>query len=57
MIYLNAFIFAGIVWALAQVILDTAKLGPGHVTVIFVVVGAFLNGFNIFVILKIDYIF
>ena len=48
MIYLNAFIFAGIVCALAQVILDTTKLTPGHITVIFVVVGAFLDVFNIY---------
>ena len=46
MIYLNAFIFAGIVCALAQVILDTTKLTPGHITVIFVVVGAFFDVFK-----------
>ena len=29
MIYLNAFIFAGLVCALGQIILDTTKLTPG----------------------------
>lgn len=48
MIYLNAFLFAGFVCALAQVILDTTKLTPGHITVIFVVLGSFLDIFNIY---------
>ena len=41
MIYLNAFLFAGIVCAIGQLILDNTKLTPGHITTIFVVVGAF----------------
>lgn len=48
MIYLNAFLFAGIVCTLAQIILDNTKLTPGHITVIFVVIGAFLDVFNIY---------
>ena len=48
MIYLNAFLFAGLVCAVAQIILDTTKLTPGHITVIFVVLGAFLDVFNIY---------
>ena len=48
MIYLNAFIFAGIVCAIGQIILDNTKLTPGHVTTIFVVVGASLDVFNIY---------
>lgn len=48
MIYLNAFLFAGIVCAIAQVILDSTKLTPGHITVIFVVIGTFLDVFNIY---------
>lgn len=43
MIYLNAFLFAGFVCALAQFILDTTKLTPGHITVIFVILGTFLD--------------
>lgn len=48
MIYLNAFIFAGLVCMLGQIILDKTKLTPGHITVIFVVLGAFLDVFNIY---------
>ncbi len=48
MIYLNAFLFCGIVCVLGQLILDNTKLTPGHVTTIFVVVGAFLDTFNIY---------
>ena len=38
MIYLNAFIFCGIVCAIGQIILDNTKLTAGHITTIFVVV-------------------
>ena len=48
MIYLNAFIFCGLVCVLGQIILDNTKLTPGHVTTIFVVLGAFLDTFNIY---------
>ena len=48
MIYLNAFIFAGLVCLIGQIILDNTKLTPGHVTTMFVVVGAFLDIFSIY---------
>lgn len=48
MIYLNSFIFCGIVCVLGQLILDNTKLTPGHVTTIFVVLGSFLDIFNIY---------
>ena len=48
MIYLNAFLFAGFVCLLGQIILDNTKLTPGHVTTIFVVCGAFLDIFGIY---------
>ena len=48
MIYLNAFIFSGLVCLLGQLILDNTKLTPGHVTSIFVVIGAFLEIFSIY---------
>lgn len=48
MIYLNAFLFAGIVCAIGQLILDNTKLTPGHITTIFVVVGAFLDTFSLY---------
>lgn len=48
MIYLNAFLFAGIVCAIGELILDNTKLTPGHITTIFVVVGAFLDTFSLY---------
>lgn len=48
MIYFNAFLFAGTVCAIGQLLLDNTKLTPGHITTIFVVVGAFLDVFSIY---------
>jgi stage V sporulation protein AE len=47
-IYFNAFIFCGLVCLIGQIILDNTKLTPGHITTIFVVVGAFLDVFNLY---------
>ena len=43
MIYFNAFLFCGFVCLIGQIILDNTKLTAGHVTTIFVVVGALLD--------------
>ncbi len=48
MIYINSFLFAGTVCLLGQLILDNTKLTAGHITSIFVVVGAFLDTFSIY---------
>ena len=48
MIYLYAFLFCGIVCMISQIILDNTKLTPGHVTSLFVVIGAFLDIFGIY---------
>ena len=40
--FIYAFLFCGFVCMIAQVILDNTKLTPGHVTSLFVVIGAFL---------------
>ncbi len=48
MIYILSFLFCGTVCLIAQVILDNTKLTPGHITSIFVVVGAFLDTFGIY---------
>ncbi len=48
MIYINSFLFCGIVCLIAQIILDNTKLTPGHITSIFVIVGAFLDTFGIY---------
>lgn len=43
MTYVYAFLFCGFVCMIAQIILDNTKLTPGHVTSLFVVIGAFLD--------------
>ena len=48
MIYFNAFLFAGIVCLIGQIILDNTKLTPGHITSLFVVIGSFLDMFDIY---------
>ena len=52
---INSFLFAGLVCMIGQIILDTTKLTPGHITSSFVVIGAFLDIFNIYdkIILKV----
>ena len=46
MIYLNSFIFCGIVCLLGQIIMDHSKLTAGHITTLFVILGAFLDTFG-----------
>ncbi|MBE6139937.1 MAG: SpoVA/SpoVAEb family sporulation membrane protein [Firmicutes bacterium] len=41
--YIYAFLFAGLVCAIGQIILDNTKLTPGHITSSFTVIGAFLS--------------
>ena len=48
MMYVNSFLFAGFVCLIGQIILDNTKLTAGHVTTMFVVVGAFLDIFSIY---------
>lgn len=48
MLYLNAFIFVGLVSLIGEIILDNTKLTPGHITSILVVVGAILSFFGIY---------
>lgn len=48
MIYLNAFLFAGTVCLLGQIVLDNTKLTPGHLTSILVVTGVVLDTFGIY---------
>ncbi|MBP3461515.1 MAG: stage V sporulation protein AE [Bacilli bacterium] len=48
MIYLNAFLFAGLICLIGQIILDNTKLTAGHVTTLFVVIGAFLDTFSLY---------
>ena len=55
MLLINSFLFCGFVCLISQIILDNSKLTVGHITSIFVVVGAFLDVFNIYdkIILKV----
>ncbi len=48
MIYFNAFLFAGLVCLIGQFILDNTNLKPGHITSLFVVIGAALDTFSIY---------
>ncbi len=48
MIYFYSFLFCGIICMLSQMILDHTKLTPGHVTSLFVIIGAFLDIFGIY---------
>ena len=48
MIYVYSFIFCGLICLIGQIILDNTKLSAGHITSIFVVVGAFLDSFSLY---------
>ena len=48
MTYLFAFLYCGFVCMFSQLILDNTKLTPGHVTSLFVGIGAFLDIFGIY---------
>lgn len=48
MIYLNAFLVCGIISLIGQIILDNTKLTPGHITSIFVCLGAVLSFLGIY---------
>lgn len=48
MLLINSFLFCGFVCMVAQIILDNTKLTPGHITSIYVILGAFLDVFDIY---------
>ena len=43
-----SFLFCGFICLIGQIILDNTKLTPGHITSLFVVIGAFLDIFHIY---------
>ena len=45
---LYSFLFCGFICLIGQIILDNTKLTPGHITSIFVVIGALLDTFHIY---------
>jgi len=48
MLLIKSFIFCGFVCMIAQIIYDNTKLTMGHITSLFVVIGAFLDTFSIY---------
>ncbi|MFC3882786.1 stage V sporulation protein AE [Bacillus songklensis] len=46
--YLYAFLVGGAICVAGQLLLDAAKLTPAHVTSLFVVAGAVLDGFGLY---------
>ena len=46
--YIYAFLFCGFVCMISQIILDNTKLTPGHITSLFVVIGALLDIMGIY---------
>ena len=48
MIYLNSFLFAGLLCFIGEVIYLHSKLTLGHITTLFVIIGAILGGIGVY---------
>ena len=48
MTYILSFVFCGTLCLIAQIIIDNTKLSAGHITSMFVVIGAALDIFDIY---------
>lgn len=48
MVYVSAFIVGGIICVIGQILMDTTKLTPARILVIFVTVGTILGAFGIY---------
>ena len=46
--YISAFIVGGLICVIAQILMDTTKLTPARILVIFVTLGAILGGFGLY---------
>lgn len=46
--YVRAFIVGGLICVIAQILMDTTKLTPARILVIFVTLGAVLGGFGLY---------
>lgn len=46
--FITSFMFCGFICFIGQLILDNTKLIPGHITTLFVLIGTFLDVFNIY---------
>ena len=51
MIYISAFIFGGLVCFIGELLYLKTKLTPGHITSIFVIIGAILGGIGLYDVL------
>ena len=50
--YLLAFLICGSICVIGQILYDNTKLTPGHITSLFVVVGAILEFFNVYDLIR-----
>lgn len=48
MSFFYAFLIGGLICFIAQLTLDTFSLTPGHITVLFVILGTFLDFYNFY---------
>ena len=48
MTLLYSFLFAGIICLIGQIILDNTTLTPGHITILFVIIGSILGCFGLY---------
>lgn len=48
MTYIYSFLFCGLICVIGEILLDKTKFTPGHITTLFVVVGVFLDTFDIY---------
>lgn len=48
MVYVSAFIVGGIICVIGQILMDTTKLTPARILVIFVTLGTILGAFGIY---------
>ncbi|MBW6408527.1 stage V sporulation protein AE [Clostridium weizhouense] len=46
--YISAFIVGGVICIIAQILMDTTKLTPGRILVVFVTIGAILGAFGLY---------
>lgn len=46
--FINAFLVGGIICVVAQILMDTTKLTPAHILVLFVTLGGVLSGLGLY---------
>ena len=48
MVYINSFLFCGLICVIGQILIDKTKLTPAKILVMFVTLGAILGGLGIY---------